>query len=1855
MKKIIYISIISALALFSSIQSIAQTTIYSEDFDSSSLPTGWSTYDTFTTSVEWLHSDNHASNPCSDRGVSTSTNSNGYWIVDSDCLGSGSTKENAYLETKSFDFSGYTGVHIKFEHYYKYASGDNASVEYNIGSGWNNITTYTTTTSNPASADLDVSSYVDGESSVKFRFNYYGDWDWYWAIDDFEVTGITAAPMSFTSCTTTQTVTDDIVISSSNEQIIGMQIVTSGSTSPFTASSFTFNTTGSDNVADIANATLYTTGTSSTFATTTQLGDVEVNPSGSYTITGGTNMPYTLSPGTNYFWLTYDIDASASVGHVVDAECTSITVDGTARTPTVTAPNGEREIVDAVYCNNNIGAGTYYIDDFSTTGGISNITNNNTGPDAGGYGDYTSITASALNSASVNYSITTYGSSHIGLWIDWNHDKDFNDADEEIYLNNSSWESSVSSNFTVPAGAAEGPTVMRVVSTYTGDVSACVSHVDAETEDYTFTVVVPTNMSFVSLDASQSNTDDVAIGTVENEILRIEIETDGTNNPFDAENFVFSTNGSDDASGDIENAKLFYTGTSSSFSTGTQIGSDIVSVNGAFTISGSQTLESGINYFWLTYDIKLTGTPTNDVDAQLTSVDINSSTETPCTTSPAGERTIISCASLGTGYSDITLPYSGTGTTVGAVNDFTSGDFNEACGDLSYYHGEDYFYVFTPSSSGDIYVNLRTSSAFQGIVLYEGCPFSYGTCSGYAQSSQGNQSLCASVTAGQTYYLLIDSDGVSAAFDLYISEPSSETLGNTCADADPIISLPYSRTNLSTSCKGDDYDSASDAACSSVYLDSEDYVFVYNVVVPECINIELDNCGSSASVSVYYGCPDDVNSMCIGTAHDSPAPFDADFSLFTAGTYYIIVDSDDTFNESIGFDISISSNGAAQPNDLPCNAIHMDMGSVQTGDNTCTSSYDEPSAPACWTNGNLNTVWYSASVPASGKVNIRTELLSMTNTQIAAYSGTCDNLTLIDCNDDQSSCGDNVYNMSELFLTGLTPSETIYISVDGYQDIIGTFTIGVVDGDVGFTPAHGQDCGIDYAVLICNSTFTVGDPGYQAVGTQCDFGDNLTNNCLNSGERGSAWYLVDVLSNGDFEFVLVPNDYTGIVGSETDYDFAMWKITGSGAVTCADIANNATPDRCNYSHDGVTGLTAGGTASEIGYDSDYDDAFEASLSVHAGDQYLLVISNFTNSESGFYMDLGTSPLDYPGTPTSLTWTGGAGNSDWFNTMNWGNCDVIPDENIDIEISPSSLYQPVIDGLDPGTATNGVLGKNATCKSITINPGANLTINNLYELDIYGDFDNQGTLSSLTGSIIAFKGGNVQIISGNMTGLSAFDILSVEKTGNSITANTELEVNSLFETVDGNSIFDINDMNFYLGGDFNLYSSTTFIGVGSISKFTFNGFSAQEYNTGSGGDLILNDIIINNTLGGVDLSSNLVCSSVGSIEFTSGVINTAANRVECQNIAAESVSTGNTDSYINGNLRNYVSNIVGTYNFPVGTSSFYGLAQVQANNLSGISYLDAVFMSSFLSSGAMDPLFAFDGTMEYQEVATEGIWRINPDAALSGGNYNIVLHFDDGQGYDIEGNPIGNGFEGVLDNKFAPLKRTSGATTAESWVGENCGSIPAENQTGRLLADGYAIRSGITSFSEFGIGKENVTLPVELVEFRAECNGDVVELLWATASELNNDYFTLLRSDDGKIFESIGEVLGQGLSAEYTNYSFIDISSKPEGQYYKMQQTDFDGTKTFSDVIYVECVDKAADFFVFPNPFKDELSISFNEQISREYCIKIYDMLGEIVYDKDVPLNIYQYEIKELRDLKPGTYTLSLISSRNMQNIKLIKM
>lgn len=136
--------------------------------------------------------------------------------------------------------------------------------------------------------------------------------------------------------------------------------------------------------------------------------------------------------------------------------------------------------------------------------------------------------------------------------------------------------------------------------------------------------------------------------------------------------------------------------------------------------------------------------------------------------------------------------------------------------------------------------------------------------------------------------------------------------------------------------------------------------------------------------------------------------------------------------------------------------------------------------------------------------------------------------------------------------------------------------------------------------------------------------------------------------------------------------------------------------------------------------------------------------------------------------------------------------------------------------------------------------------------------------------------------------------------------------------------------------------------------------------------------------------------------------------------------------------------------------------------------------------------------------------------------------------------------------------------------------------GTFAGGGSAVNYG--TWPDVGHG-DNIprgdVLPIELIYFRGTVTDFGVRLTWATASEVNNDFFTIERSTSLEDFEIVGTLPGAGMSSSILTYSFLDSEITNEGVvYYRLKQTDYNGDYEYSDIIAVN-MNGGLDIYVYP--------------------------------------------------------------------------
>ncbi|MDF1694846.1 MAG: SdrD B-like domain-containing protein [Saprospiraceae bacterium] len=186
------------------------------------------------------------------------------------------------------------------------------------------------------------------------------------------------------------------------------------------------------------------------------------------------------------------------------------------------------------------------------------------------------------------------------------------------------------------------------------------------------------------------------------------------------------------------------------------------------------------------------------------------------------------------------------------------------------------------------------------------------------------------------------------------------------------------------------------------------------------------------------------------------------------------------------------------------------------------------------------------------------------------------------------------------------------------------------------------------------------------------------------------------------------------------------------------------------------------------------------------------------------------------------------------------------------------------------------------------------------------------------------------------------------------------------------------------------------------------------------------------------------------------------------------------------------------------------------------------------------------------------------------------------------------------------------------------------------------------------------LPVDWLYIRGEWNEerDVNEITWATASEVNSDYYIVERSYENEGFEDVGRVESVGNTSSESTYNFDDEDIERNGKYYyRLRQVDLDGTYDYSDIVVIT-IDRKGDFKadVYPNPAYRFVNINIETSEAIDVRAVILDATGKLVMDNviDGEVTAGTSEIRvPIETLSAGTYIIRLVAGENIINKKVL--
>ena len=459
--------------------------------------------------------------------------------------------------------------------------------------------------------------------------------------------------------------------------------------------------------------------------------------------------------------------------------------------------------------------------------------------------------------------------------------------------------------------------------------------------------------------------------------------------------------------------------------------------------------------------------------------------------------------------------------------------------------------------------------------------------------------------------------------------------------------------------------------------------------------------------------------------------------------------------------------------------------------------------------------------------------------------------------------------------------------------------------------------------------------------------------------------------------------------------------------------------------------------------------------------------------------------------------------------------------------------------------------------------------------------------------------------------------------NSLTVKNNVTINS--------GTLNANALNITLGG--NWTNSGTF--TASTGTVTFNGTAVQQIFGSS--TTTFNNLTINNTFPVTAITLNTPITANGIFTLTDGhVVTDAVNILTLganATVVAPSSRPASDSTFVRGPMINTVATTLAvTKYFPVGKDNVSHYAEL---NITHAAATSTKYTCEYINSSASALGWSLPGTIE--RVSNIGNWNINKGAGANVASASVNLYFLDT-------------YDGITNPPF--LKVAKG--DPNSWI----------DIGGTIITDGGGFPIGITStvnfttFSRFslanGLGGTN-PLPINLLSLTATCNSRNVLIKWVTASETNNNYFTIEKSYDGNVFIPISTVDGAGTTTQTTLYSLTDENAFDKGNilYYRLKQTDYDGKSSTSEVVAVQCSQNVIDYFRVGTS-ASEIIVYFSGNEGTNYNISLFDNLGRIVSNNVLNLTAPNIEFPiNISSFPQGTYNLVVSSDSYIKSKQII--
>jgi hypothetical protein len=274
------------------------------------------------------------------------------------------------------------------------------------------------------------------------------------------------------------------------------------------------------------------------------------------------------------------------------------------------------------------------------------------------------------------------------------------------------------------------------------------------------------------------------------------------------------------------------------------------------------------------------------------------------------------------------------------------------------------------------------------------------------------------------------------------------------------------------------------------------------------------------------------------------------------------------------------------------------------------------------------------------------------------------------------------------------------------------------------------------------------------------------------------------------------------------------------------------------------------------------------------------------------------------------------------------------------------------------------------------------------------------------------------------------------------------------------------------------------------------------------------------------------------------------------------------------------------------------------------------------------------------------WNVDMGGATPSGLYSIRFYFVSSEKTDVINaandtmtnlSNCGYSYKYTTPNGWFWFKNQGSTYIAPQWDGvqyDGLSGLTSNNVT-------YVEMDSIQGFSGGSGGVilvPNSILPIKWKSFNGETDNEINYLRWVTETETNTDYFEVERSQDGINFESISLVKASKNSLTDKIYNYTDETPYIGQNYYRIKLYNLDGSVEYSNIIVLN-ISKNDNYQIYPNPFDNTITYSYNNTRPEIINIEIINLLGQSIYNK-IETSTNKLVIN-LNDLIPGFYKIKI--------------